>query len=95
MEAGSVSSSVNAALAAGLQAQVRARQPEQNQQAQQSQQTQQTEPSEQARRTQQVQLSPSVDEGEAASQALSEAETIRPTVNANGQTVGARVNTTA
>jgi hypothetical protein len=89
MEAGSVTSSINTASAAGLQAQVRTRQPEQDEQTQQSQQSQQ------AQRTQQAQSSQSVDESEAANRSPTEVEASRPTVNANGQTVGTRVNTTA
>lgn len=89
MEAGSVSSSVNTASATALQAQVRARPPEQDEQTQQSQQSQQ------AQGTQETQSNQSVEESRAADRAQSDVEGSRPTVNANGQTVGTRVNTTA
>ena len=89
MEAGSVSSSVNTASATALQAQVRARPPEQDEQSQQSQQSQQ------AQGTQETQSNQSVEESRAADRAQSDVEGSRPTVNANGQTVGTRVNTTA
>ena len=92
MEAGSVSSSVNTASASALQAQVRARPPEQDEQTQQSQQSQQ---SQQAQGTQETQSNQSVEESRAADRAQSDVEGSRPTVNANGQTVGTRVNTTA
>lgn len=92
MEAGSVSSSVNTASATALQAQVRARPPEQDEQTQQSQQSQQ---SQQAQGTQETQSNQSVEESRAADRAQSDVEGSRPTVNANGQTVGTRVNTTA
>lgn len=89
MEAGSVSSSINTASATALQAQVRARPPEQDEQTQQSQQSQQ------AQGTQETQSNQSVEESRAADRAQSDVEGSRPTVNANGQTVGTRVNTTA
>jgi hypothetical protein len=89
MEAGSVSSSINTASASALQAQVRARPPEQDEQTQQSQQSQQ------AQGTQETQSNQSVEESRAADRAQSDVEGSRPTVNANGQTVGTRVNTTA
>ena len=89
MEAGSVSSSVNTASATALQAQVRARPPEQDEQTQQSQQSQR------AQGTQETQSNQSVEESRAADRAQSDVEGSRPTVNANGQTVGTRVNTTA
>ncbi|MBK9029144.1 MAG: hypothetical protein IPN98_15600 [Propionivibrio sp.] len=92
MEAGSVSSSINTASATALQAQVRARPPEQDEQTQQSQQSQQ---SQQAQGTQETQSNQSVEESRAADRAQSDVEGSRPTVNANGQTVGTRVNTTA
>ena len=92
MEAGSVSSSINTASASALQAQVRARPPEQDEQTQQSQQSQQ---SQQAQGTQETQSNQSVEESRAADRAQSDVEGSRPTVNANGQTVGTRVNTTA
>ena len=87
MEAGSVSSSINTASASALQAQ-----PEQDEQTQQSQQSQQ---SQQAQGTQETQSNQSVEESRAADRAQSDVEGSRPTVNANGQTVGTRVNTTA
>ena len=89
MEVGSVSSGINAALTSGLQAQAGVRQSEQTQQTQQAQQNQQS------AQTEQTQNTRSVDEREAADRARSEVENARPTVNANGQTVGTRVNTTA
>lgn len=92
MEAGSVTSSINTASATALQAQVRARPPEQDEQTQQSQQSQQ---SQQAQGTQETQSNQSVEESRAADRAQSDVEGSRPTVNANGQTVGTRVNTTA
>ena len=92
MEAGSVSSSINTASASALQAQVRARPPEQDEQTQQTQQSQQ---SQQSQGTQETQSNQSVEESRAADRAQSDVEGSRPTVNANGQTVGTRVNTTA
>ena len=86
MEVGSVSSDSTNTLVASAQAQARVRQSEQDQQTQQSQQTQ---------RSQQAQNRQPADEREAAGAVRNEAETSRPTVNANGQTVGTRVNTTA
>ena len=95
MEAGSVSSSINTASASALQAQVRARPPEQDEQTQQTQQSQQSQQSQQAQGTQETQSNQSVEESRAADRAQSDVEGSRPTVNANGQTVGTRVNTTA
>jgi hypothetical protein len=82
MEVGSVSSNSTNTLVASAQAQARV----QDQQTQQSQQTQ---------RSQQAQNSQPADERETAAAVRNEAETSRPAVNANGQTVGTRVNTTA
>ena len=80
MEIGSVSSSQLAATSANAQTQVRARQAEQDQQAQQTQQAQ----------------SRQANEGnESSARAQADVERNRPTVNANGQVVGTRVNTTA
>lgn len=90
MEVGSVASSVN--LATNTAANSQLRQSQQAQQAQQSQQSQQTQESQQA---QQPKPNRAVDESEAANRARAETEANRPTVNANGQTVGQRVNTTA
>jgi hypothetical protein len=84
MEVGSVSSSVTAT--ANAQAQLRARQSEQDQQAQQALQTQ---------RAQQSQRSQPVDESESANRASAEVERTRATVNTSGQVVGTRINTTA
>jgi hypothetical protein len=83
MEVSSVSSSINASVAASTQTQMRALQTQQDQQVQQ------------ARSTQQAQGAQSVDESEAAAQARTEAENNRPTVNTSGQVVGTRINTTA
>lgn len=82
MEVGSVASSVNSAAIAAANS--RQTQP-------QAQQALQAQP----QQAQQAQPSQSVDEGEAANRARAETEASRPTVNANGQTVGVRVNTTA
>ena len=89
MDISAVSSTVNAQPQA--QASARVRQSEQDQQAQQAQQAQQ---SQQAQREKQVQSASLADKDDstARSQAVSES---RPTVNANGQAVGTRVNTTA
>ena len=81
MEVGSVASSLNSATISAANSQ--ARQFQQAPQALQAQAPQQAKPSQ------------AVDEGEAANRARAETEASRPTVNANGQTVGVRVNTTA
>ena len=83
MEVGSVASSANSATITAANSQLR-----QSQQAQQAQQSQQAQQAQQAKPTH------AVDEGEAANRARAETEA-RPTVNANGQTVGAKINTTA
>ena len=84
MDVSSVSSGSNAALAASLQAPLRTRSTEQDAAAQQLAKTQASE---------QAQGTTPADERQA--RAVVEAEKIRPTVNINGQTVGARINTTA
>ena len=71
-----------------------ARQARVEQQAQQSQQTQQAQQSQQAQRARAVQNASSAERNDSAARAQAAAES-RPTVNANGQTVGTRVNTTA
>ena len=91
MELGAVSSTVNA------QPQARVRQLEQDQQtrqAQQAQQTQQAQQSQQADRARALQDASSAERGDAVARAQTAVES-RPTVNADGQTVGTRVNTTA
>ena len=87
MDVSAVSSTVNAQ----AQAPSRLRQSEQDQQAQQTQQAQQ---SQQAQREKQVQSVSSADKSELTVRAQAASES-RSTVNANGQTVGTRVNTTA
>lgn len=87
METGSVTSSQAAVTASNAQAQLRSRQADQEQQAQQTQQNSQSQ------QNQQVQARRSVNESETAARAQSEQS--RPTVNASGQVVGTRVNTTA
>ena len=89
MEVSSVSSSVSTLIAANAQAQVRAPQPEPDRQARQAQQSQPAQSTEQAQNNQSGEVR------EAADRALAEAESNRPSVNSNGQTVGTRVNTTA
>ena len=81
MEVGSVASSVNSATITAANSHLR--QSQQQQPAQQTQQAPQASPNQ------------AVDENEAADRARAETEANRPTVNANGQTVGLRVNTTA
>jgi hypothetical protein len=87
MEVGSVASSVNSATITAANSQLR--------QSQQAQQEQQAQPSQQTQQSPQAQPSQAVHQGEAANRARAETEASRPTVNANGQTVGVRVNTTA
>ena len=84
MDVSAVSSTVNAQ----AQAPSRLRQSEQDQQAQQTQQVQQSQ------REKQVQSVSSADKSELTVRAQAASEG-RSTVNANGQTVGTRVNTTA
>lgn len=84
MDVSAVSSTVNAQ----AQAPSRLRQSEQDQQAQQTQQVQQSQ------REKQVQSVSSADKSELTVRAQAASES-RSTVNANGQTVGTRVNTTA
>ena len=96
MDVSSVSSSINSALAASLQSPARTRAAEQDQQAQQPTPLQSSQP---AQRSQAVQGAAGTQESsssnERQAQAQADVEKSRPTVNLNGQTVGARVNTTA
>ena len=95
MEIGSLSSSTASALVASNQSQARLRQPEQDKKAQEAPPPQQPQQTEVANRTQQAQTAQPVNENEASERNRSATEQARPTVNANGQTVGTRVNTTA
>jgi hypothetical protein len=89
MDVGSVSSSVSAVLVARTQSQLGVRQPEAEQK---------TQPVQQPQKEQEGLGVRSADESEASSRVQNEVErsqVSRPTVNANGQTVGTRINITA
>ena len=90
MEVGSATSSLYGLQTANVQA--RSRQPEAQPSPQQPEQAPTTQQSQTAQTTQAVRAPA---ENEATERTRTEAEQPRPTVNANGQTVGTRVNTTA
>ena len=94
MQANSVSPAISAVStqANNVLVQARTRQSEQDLQSQQTQTSRQSEQLQQARQAQRTQ---ETSETSRAEQVRNETRQAPPTVNADGQTVGTRVNTTA